>query len=496
MREILSVNPMTWRISPILIFLTLFGIVIVCYAPTLSTSYGFSDDYPLLMGAVQGPPTFYVATAGGRPTYALLLQSSFTQLHSISGLRYIRLLGVFFTAVLMFYVYRIFVQYGWESLSSFFFVVIMGTLPSFQVYAAWATVSFYPCAMLVAAGGLQLVERACKEGKNKRQWWWAIGAICLMTLALTIHQSSAMFFWVLAAIFLLSTQMVGKELLRRVRWYTGVMVVSLSLGYVIFRIGLWLYGMGPVGEQRASVVTNLWEKISWFVTEPLTNALNGINLFPSYKLAGGVFLWTIGGLALLLRGTAREKVTKSICLLALLPLSYLPNLLVAENWASYRTLGVLTSLVALYVFAALSGYEQLLRRFVAVRLCSIVLGVVALCSAILAARQVSIYFAIPQHQELEFMRRGLAQTDLSRVRSIYVIGSRGNDLLAPAVRYDEFGFPSSAAFWVPKPAVYLLLREMQPQWAHLPIEAVSPHGPVAPPSDALVVDMRNLAATR
>jgi hypothetical protein len=115
---------------------------------------------------------------------------------------------------------------------------------------------------------------------------------------------------------------------------------------------------------------------------------------------------------------------------------------------------------------------------------------------VLAARQVSTYFALPQHQELEFMRTRLARTDLSQVRSIYVIGSRRDDLLAPAVRYDEFGLPSFATPWAPKPAAQLLLREMQSPWAHLPVEAVSPHGPVAPPSDALVIDMRDMVAAR
>jgi hypothetical protein len=115
---------------------------------------------------------------------------------------------------------------------------------------------------------------------------------------------------------------------------------------------------------------------------------------------------------------------------------------------------------------------------------------------VLATRQVSTYFAIPQHQELEFVRTRLARTDLSQASSIYVIGSRRDDLLAPAVRYDEFGLPFSATPWAPKPAVQLLLREMHSQWAHLPVEAVSPHGPVAPPSDAFVIDMRNMVAAR
>ena len=109
---------------------------------------------------------------------------------------------------------------------------------------------------------------------------------------------------------------------------------------------------------------------------------------------------------------------------------------------------------------------------------------------------VSTYFARPQLLELAWLRSQLGQANLSHVASIYIIGSRREDLLAPAWRYDEFGFPSSAAAWVLKPAVYLLLREIKPQWVDLPIEAASPSGPFTPPSNALVIDMRKMSEMR
>lgn len=487
---------MTWRIHPVIIFLALLGIFVTCYISVLRASYGFSDDYAILMGLARGTPSYHVAIAGGRPTYALLLRIFFAPLEGIGDLQYVRLFGVFFTAVLMFCVYRFLVHRGWEALSSFFFVVILGALPSFQVYASWATVSFYPCAMLASAGGLLCVERACAESQNGRPWWWAVAAVGFVTLALTIHQSSAMFFWFFAAVILLSPQVTGTNLFRRLWWYGGVMAVSLLLGFIIFRIGIWLYGIGPVGPQRASIVTNLPEKISWFLREPLINAFNGIFLFPTPQLAIAIGLWAAGGLTLLLQGTGKEKITKSICLLALLPLSYLPNLLVAENWASYRTLGVLAPLVMLYVFAALSGYEQFLRRFVTVRLCPMILGVVALYSTVLAARQVSTYFAIPQHQELEFMRARLARVDWSQVRSLYFSG--GNELSAlrgaqlPA-RYDEFGSCSLIPHWSVLAMPYLLLHALAPERREVPTALASPDDKT-PPADVLVIDLREFSS--
>ena len=486
---------MTRHISPLAVFLALLGIFVLCYASALRSSYGFTDDYAILMGAVRGTPDVNVAVAGGRPTYAFFLRVFFAPLRGIGDLRYVRFFGVLCITVLAFSLYRSLVHNGWETLPSFFLAVIIGTLPSFQVYAAWAAVSFYPCAMLVAAGGLLFVEQACAEGRGGKQRRWAAGAVSLVTLALTIHQTSAMFFWVFAAVFLLRPEMIGEEVLRRVWWYGGVMTASLILGFVIFRIGVLSYGAELIGMQRATLVTDVVGKMYWFLKEPLKNSLNAINVLPTWTVAVGVALWTAGGVSLLLRGTLREKIIKSMCLLALLPLSYLPNLLVAENWASYRTLGAFTSLVMLYVCSAMSGYERFLRRFVAVRLCTVALGMIAVTSTVLAARQVANYFVAPQRQELEFMRTRLARADWSSVNSVYVVGlddlrkSRGSRL---PVRYDEFGFSSLVPAWSLRAMPYLLLRGLAPERREMSITLASAAEPNVPPPHALVIDLRTL----
>jgi len=122
------------------------------------------------------------------------------------------------------------------------------------------------------------------------------------------------------------------------------------------------------------------------------------------------------------------------------------------------------------------------------------LGVAALASSMWAAHNVTLYFASPQFQELQFLHRQLAQADLAHARSIFIIGSRWTDSLAPTVRYGEFGMPSSAAPWAPQPMVYLVLRELSPEYANLPIEFMAPDRPIEPPRDAVVVDMRKLSS--
>ncbi len=66
------------------------------------------------------------------------------------------------------------------------------------------------------------------------------------------------------------------------------------------------------------------------------------------------------------------------------------------------------------------------------------------------------------------------------------------DTLAPLVRYDEFGFPSSAVSWAARAMVFLLLRDTAPDYADLPVTVVAADDPIDPPPNSLVVDMGKL----
>ena len=121
------------------------------------------------------------------------------------------------------------------------------------------------------------------------------------------------------------------------------------------------------------------------------------------------------------------------------------------------------------------------------------LGCAALVSSLLAAYNVTVYFAVPQWQELQLMRKQLAHANLAEARRIYFIRSTWRDSFAPALRYDEFGFPSSVQPWVPRPALYVLLREIDLERADLPVELAPLDGLIEQPPGTLVVDMRTLS---
>ncbi len=479
--------------GPVLLcFLAILGL---CYTSVLLTPYGFTDDYAILSERLQGQTWVMKQTmAAGRPMYAVLLSATFSSIHAIGDLRYIRCAGVVGIAVLAWRIYRTLKLAGWRQEQAFLLSLIIVMMPAFQVYAAWATTAFYLGAALVASVAFTLAERACTASRAPEQWRLAAGASFLILVALTIHQSAAMFFWVFAAIVMFKPHTTPSDVVRRLVGYCCIVGVGLILGFGVYKLGMAFYG-APVPDIRAHLTLHVGEKALWFVQSPLMDALNFTKLSPTPWLALPAAIVIGAGFVHYLRGTAKERLAQVLMAGVLLPLAYLPNLVIAENWSSYRTQAALTSVVVVYASYALWGYIQRFPRWATTAVLTAVLSLAALATSLCASYNARVYFAEPQLQELQVIRRQLAQQPLSDISNVYLIGSTGQDTLAPLVRYDEFGLPSSVALWSLKSSVYCVLAEMHLEaFYSFPTQVVPPHSLIQPPPGALVVDMRRMAS--
>jgi len=475
------------------VFIVLLGVFLLCYTPVLITSYGFSDDYAFLTQRDRGEAGLDTSViAKGRPTYAVLIYVAFSYLHTVSDLRYLRLFGICLMTLLAWSLHQILVRQGWNRYQALFLSIIVCTLPPFQVYAAFAMVAFYPLAALLSGGAFYLADHAFEESRVLYKLGLAVGAVLLMGVGLTIHQSAGMFFWVFAAVSLFKPEARLSDVLPRFLWYGIIVFAGLCFGFTAYKLGMAVYGTESVGPLRSTLTTDIAGKVLWFLRWPLIDALNIHNLFPERWFTVMVGIFVITGLLWHFRGRFTERLVVSLGALLLLPLSYLPNLVVAENWSSYRTQSTLTSLIVVYVFFAAWGYRRFLPSSFSGQELTLELGIAALISSILATYNVTTYFTVPQARELAWIRTQLAQADLTRVHSIYIIGVKSGDTLAPALRYDEFGLPSSAQPWCPWSMVHLSLQDMEGEQANKPIETTPADGPIKPPPDALVIDMRRL----
>jgi len=309
----------------------------------------------------------------------------------------------------------------------------------------------------VAGLALHVAERAYLKTEIAAKVRLAIGAIALLLAAVLIFQPSAMFYWVFAAILLLKPEMTVADLTKRFVWYGGLCVVALGFGYVICNWGRNHFAdLCPLPHQRSHLTTHFKGKLVWFFTQPLTACLNFSALFLNAKAAIAVGVTTIIGMALYLRGKLSSQALKMLVALSIIPLSYLPNLVIEENWASFRTECALSSIIVLYAFFALLGFRQTILRSVREPYFNALLATFALASMAVAFNNIYTYFVVPNSLEFAVLRGQMNKTTHNSL-TFKQIALKDWRLLAPGVS-QEFGCPSSPIPFAQEPMEYILRR--------------------------------------
>jgi hypothetical protein len=470
---------------------------VAAYLPVIVVPYAFEDDYWILgrMHGLGGASVWTSASKGGRPLQALLLMGFFSLAPDIDSLRLVRLLGLAGAALvglLLFYALRRCDLNRWFAAG---IAISVTTLPSFQVYVSWAVLFEAPLAALLA--GLAWLRASSAFGLERRAGVRrGIEGSALLFCALVTYQPAAMFFWVFAAIDLLRPGQRLVEAARKLAASLAVGALALALGFVVARVGAQHYG----GAGRAALALHIGDKLRWFWHQPLVNALNLFVLVPTPALAAAIAAVAAIGIVALHVQRKWEAFGFLAIATVLVPLAYLPNLVVAEDWASYRSIGALGALFTLYTWFGLWGIARVARAATRVTVGVAAAGrlavaAVAITGVVVAARNVTTLFAKPENVELHMLRSALDSPRLP-VERVLFIKPNGTQGAAPLVRYDEFGLPSSFAPWVPERAVRLVLRE-RGQTSAPAVEIFAwRDAPRDVHSRGVVVDMRKLRRRR
>ena len=521
------------------------AVFLACFASVLSADYGYREDYTRLADEPYAHIEGMVRE--GRPINALLWWISLQAARDVERLRYVRLAAVLGVALVAWGLFRTLAAAGRSRYASACVAVIAGAALPFQVYAGWATCAFFPLAALAAWLAFALGERGfdapCRRSRRRA----AAGAVLALLAAFAVYQPAAMFFWVFAAAALLKPDTASRDVLRRLGWHCAIALAGMLAGFAMYRLCLFLV---PGGHVRTGLVQDLPAKAVWFLSLYLPNAVNfflpspshsllpeaggelsidlyrrlsgalhrlNVSLLPPLEQAGRTFsastllsaaggvsfvhklldaliAWGVlaligGGLWRYFRGGRGERLRKCAIAASLLLLASLPSLAVEENISGYRAMPALASLVVVFAYLAFRGYAG---RAAAAKRAHAGLGVVAAACAVSAAWHVQTYLVAPQVRELALMRSALEREDLSRIRSILVLRPPKWRRNPPAPRlWREFGVASSASGPAPRHMAVLLLHELAPAHAGLPIELAEFEASTAPaPPGVLVVDMR------
>ncbi len=437
-------------LSSFLIFL----FVIFVFTPVVINSYAFSDDYFAIYHGMNDELRDVMGqiVAGGRPVYALFYYYAFHVVKCIADLRWLRAIGVSGIGAVAMVTYLTAIRSSLPRPAALAIALLVGLMPPFQVCAAWAVAAFYPWAAVLAFLAFRLIDGGSGASLGRS----AIFGFFLLVGALAIYQPASTMFWFCAGLCWLCAP--TPPVLARVGRACLVMLGALFVDYGLARLLPYIHGVSAPAA-RESLVTDIPSKIWWFIRQPLLDAVNLPFIRPNVLVGCVVGGAIVAGFWLWIKDDRNTRWTRVVLALALLPLSYLPNLVVREDWASYRTQIGLISLVLLYEAIAVSGWlrSARLERYTPIfAICAVV------ACAGLAARNVITEFVRPQVREYQLIEASLVgRRDIVHARNLYLTPAPLRTRLAVFACYDEFGIPSSHQPWAVQGIAWLVLRDLK-----------------------------------
>jgi hypothetical protein len=430
-----------------LLLATYTAVLSVVYLPTLATTYARVDDYASLAGAINGTLAngLAVQIPEGRPLYDLYEQLTFGHLATVGqvvALRVISLAALVALAFLLSWYLRKLGAGLWAAVLVPLFVVVM---PPLALYQTWASLSPYALAGLVSAVGSLLADRAMS--RPARRWSYLAGATACVLVAAAIYQPAAVYFWVFAAARFILVPAFPRARWGEVALKVGITVSGLVLDFLLSLVLPYIIYGHQIASPRSSVATDPLSKLSDF-GQALGDSLNLSKIVPSAALAVLTGAVIVGGIAARSRWSTRWATVFASELAAAvvaMVMAYSPNLVTTLNWPAYRTQGALTAVVALYAtFGVVSIGEQWVPRnatLLTVGALTALLGV----GALFAYRDVSAEVTQPESAQWRYMDAQVqAASRLPAVKVLDVVPAGSVYGYAPVVRYDEFGYPTSA----------------------------------------------------
>ena len=482
----------------------LFCLPVVAYWPATFHEYGLRDDYSNLRESHEefGKVVQFCASHA-RPIYGWLLQATYGQATSVHDLQWMRLLASLLLGSLSLVMYRGLRALGWSSNPSLCVAVLVSLVPASQVIAAWAVGWPYAATTLPALAAFFTVEGALAvrrtAGTARFVGQWALG-VTLMVVSALIYQPSALFYVVPMAAALIARR--ERSPAASLRWalnHVATVFASLGLAYCTMSV---LYAAGVfVKSGRIAFEHHWFEKMAWFLSEALPNALSLFVLNDNNHRDHALYLGCAAGVGLILAAGAhlewrrhgRERgIVWTAGLVGLPVLAFVVSLVASEHYATYRTVLAMTAVLVCFLVASL---RTLTERWspANVRL----IAILVLSGAFVMARHHAYaLIAVPQGNEWELIVEGAKHVRLTPATKprIFAIASSPADISTATIYHDEFGSLSSNSEWVPKEMFKRAMHDLHPEIANISGRYEFLEGYKLPAGQHydLIIDMRRL----
>lgn len=436
---------------------------LMIYANTISARFGFRDDYSILREVNEEPgKVLKLCSSHARPLYGWMLESFFGQIDEIDELWAGRAAGALCIGGIAALIYLTLLRLGWPALWSALLAALMVTLPAAQVDVSWAI-----CWPHLMGGVFSLIAFlvAEKGGLPRR-----LAAGLLITAAALLYQPNSLFYMVPVAAGLVSYR--AEKLRWRIRWVALHLITVGAALVAAFLVAETLYALALVKPSPlVSIETEPLQKLLWFVTKPLLNALalfvlddlfEGISLGFVILAAFVALIILAGGWGEFRRAGWREGAFWALSFCVLCVSASAPILIADQRWPTYRTIYPLTGVCLVFFMLGLQHLNELMKHRLGECLVPGTLAVLLTMAVPLASWNAYTLFALPQQLELSLLEEGLERLQPKRQIEVFVIKPDYEDAPAPGFFSDEFGTLSTNSDWAPKEILKLLLRERFP----------------------------------
>ena len=495
-------GPISW--TSILIIL---ATVLATCGGVFCSDYGYSDDFSTFPpGPVTSSvmvDTLHYFIGEGRPLFTVWVLAVFHQAQNISDLRYVRLVtlfALFFSGIVA---YRLVFKFLFPDR---FTASLMGAIfainPAFLIMSGWACIGCdaYASLMGFLASYILLQDdyfdkpltapiSPAQLFQDRPGWLRLIVAAALLVTALALYQPGAMVYWTGATIWI-----IGRFEATLRSW------LRLGVIFALFAVGVGLYFLtarliaGP--ESRLHVSISIFRRLGWFVLSPLQSAL-------SYPSPQTCMPWSIAALLLLSAGLWLycRQMNRTMLIpplvLALTPLTVLPNVFAANHYDASRCRGALYGVLIILWCVSFAALVRFLQRQ-NLKLVYILTPAVVILT-MWGQYHLQRYLITPQIREqsallvkLQEYVRDNPQLD----RTIVIYPPPKTTLLANYIVGDELGMASSSQPWAVGPLVRLILADVTHR-SYQDVQSVNVTmipGDQAAPENAFTIDLRQLHA--
>ena len=419
--------------------------------------YGYYDDYSTLYSKSQNyPGQFQLWLEGSRPIGQLILRLLWLPARTIDDLIYLHIMGVLLAGVFSLLVYLYFVR----KVSNSFKVCMISTCSvllssGIILIASWPQNNYGVVALIFST-------LACLQFDSLNKYRKLPLIIILSIISFLTYQPSAMLLILLPTVrYILQVAESDKnhkkidhaEQCIRIFQHYLVLLFAGLVALCVFKIA----AIGSPETLRTTLVGPLNEKMNFLIKQAIPAQINfqrtpWDDLPPLGFICLAIIMTSICVMSL------RSKSILPIWFFLVSALSSLaPNFLTGENWASSRSLlqgqwlyASLTLICVTYLISFFPRNNQVVTTLFS-------LGLIFF-SIVQSNQTLNREIRTPQMKELAAARNEILK--LNPNLTIYVVKSSWTASLAPWVRADEFGIPSTAGAWVPVPLTKLILVEL------------------------------------